>query len=138
MLDDLAHDGVVRNSRPLASTVIFGALALAGLVLAGSTHHHVLQLGGTALFSCMFIFALRSAQSSIKWDRRRVVARRVVAKTRRLAWSQIAGFEYREAGVLGARLQDGQWVRLMPYPRRQVIKPEQAIATLEAARNGSQ
>lgn len=52
---------------------------------------------------------------------------------RRLAWSQIVGFEHREAGGLGARLHDGRWVRLMPYPRNQLNQPEQAIAALEAA-----
>jgi hypothetical protein len=74
--------------------------------------------------------------SSIKWDERGVVGRST-GVTRRLGWPEIAGFEHREGGGLGARLHDGRWVTLMPYPRSPLNKPEQAIAALEAAQRFS-
>lgn len=128
-------EGVLRNTRPLAATVVFGILGLAGLVFAELDRHYgATHFLGIVLAPTMFVLALRSAQSSIKWNRQRVAARGAVAKTRRLAWPQIAGFDYQDGGVLGARLQDGRWVRLMPYPHSGRNDPDQAIARLEAAR----
>ncbi len=55
---------------------------------------------GVVLFVVVTALGMRTARSSIKWNRQGIVAGGTVA-TRRLVWSQIAGFEHREAGGRG-------------------------------------
>ena len=105
-----------------------------GLLFAGLNIHHTGRLiEGVVLCALMVVAAARTARSSVIWDQQGVVGKWTGA-TRRLVWSDIGGFEHRETGGLGARLRDGRWVRLMPYPRTQSNKPEQAIGALEAGR----
>ena len=126
------------NSQTRAVTVFFAIFSLLGVVDVARNVHHVDRLiTGVAVFVVMVVLAVRTAKSSISWNRRGVVAR-WTGVTRRLVWSEIAGFEYREFGGLGARLQTGRWVRLMPYPHSRLNKPEQAIAALEAARQAEE
>ncbi len=88
-------------------------------------HDFARIMEGVVLFVVVTALGMRTARSSIKWNRQGIVAGGTVA-TRRLVWSQITGFEHREAGGPGVRLRDGRWVRLVPYPRNQLNKPEQA------------
>lgn len=131
--DDHA-EGVLLNSQTRGATIFFAVFALLGLVVAVfNIHNGGRVVTGVVECAAMVVFAVRTSKSSVSWDRKGVVGRWTGA-TRRLIWSEIGGFEYREAGGLGARLRDGRWVRLMPYPRSRLNKPEKAIAALEAGR----
>lgn len=137
MLDDQV-EGVLLNSQTRAVTIFLAIFSLLGVVDVALNIHRVDRLiTGVAVLVLMVVLAVRTAKSSIKWNRQGIVARQTGA-TRRLAWSQIAGFEYREFRGLRARLRNGRWVNLMPYPRNRLNKPEQAIATLETARQVEQ
>ena len=126
------------NSQTRAVTVSFAVAALLGLVFAALNVQHAGRVVTGVIFCLvMVVAAVQTAKSSIKWNERGVVGRST-GVTRRLGWPEIAGFEHREGGGLGARLHNGPWVTLMPYPRSPLNKPEQAIAALEAARHSAE
>lgn len=141
MFGDVSDDqaeGVLPNSQTRGVTSFFVVFALLGLVLAVfNVHRGGLVIVGVAECALMVVFAVRTSKSSVRWNRQGVVGRWTGA-TRQLVWSEISAFEHREPGSLGVRLRDGRWVRLMPYPRSRLNKPEQAIATLEAARQAAE